>query len=255
MSSPIKKILLLSVGVTALLVGISFAYVQDNRTKNTSLSTNILHSDKQANASESLPQNHLVGTPSAEGATLEFAKKIAEDLIKKNPKGPSIANGEQFINGINPDTLVEQLLKDSSLDIGSFAPTITLADLIIDNDVSQKAIKTYFSKLDILFQSTRKSLLAVKTTDPLAQFYTSGEILGTLVTSLKNLSVPQVLQNLHKKQIEIIATEQNIFFAIGNAKTDPVTGITAFHLFPDVLEKVQFFEIELIATKNKYGIE
>jgi hypothetical protein len=203
---------------------------------------------------EPLPQ-----IPTAEEESLNttraFAAELAKEIIKKNPEGPTDRNGTAAIQAIDPNLAVNMAIRDAqNISYETFKAQINLAELSIEEN-SPKTIEEYFSKLDQMLAESRVAMPVIYTKDPFTAFNGAATVLEDLVTALTSLPTPESMKELHREQIEMLATEKNIFRAIGETGTDPIKSLAAFYLLPTVFGDMRALEEKFIESKKTHGIE
>lgn len=213
--------------------------------------------------SEPLPKSSGIETkttaPSQNklNATEAFAAGIAKTLIQGNPNGPVPKDGSSFINALNPDIMVNTAISEAIDQIGyeSFEVALPKLSITIVKTNSLSSLTTYFSELEKKLLQARDDIGTLGASPSQADFLKAALTVESLANSLKKITVPEPVSDLHLKLTSLLFTEVNIFKAIGNAETDPVRGIAALHLLPTVFTNIQTVQAKLVEAKKTSGIE
>lgn len=160
-------------------------------------------------------------------STEEFAKKIAEKLIKKNPEGPSILDGKSIVSALDPEKLTDEILAEElgNFDYESLKTEVKASSLKIMVLPSKSDLENYFRKFNQAL------------TGPLAGVKISGNDLspqdmdlialgiGKMIAGLYNLPVPSDLADWHAEEITLLTAQKNIYETLANVQYDPVKAL------------------------------
>jgi len=241
-------IISLSIVGSALLFA-GFLMVHANPAlENKELSANINETVRPLSESlQILPKN------TEPNATEAIAKQIAQELIAKNPNGPSLLDGKSAIESIDPETLLNDVLAEelARFNPEDLQPIISVEELNLLNDNSKVALETYFKGLrNILAQSKIDSTI---TSFNAQEFLAFSKNLQEITDALYSLPVPVMLAPFHADELSLIEAQKNIFKRAAYASEDPLSAYLAIQMLPSINEeflKISTAYSEIIEKNN-----
>lgn len=181
----------------------------------------------------------------SENLTELITKEIGKTILLNNPNGPVDINGDKGLAAPDPDAIAQQVIEEAvkKFDPSSLRPTIKISDLKIIQDNSKEAIAAYildFQKINkYAANKIPKSFFSQELT--LESIIELSNIYSETIDAFYKLPTPSSVLSIHKKQIELLETKNNVFDKLKNYQNDPVTAILA----AQELEKVDFEFLEL----------
>lgn len=191
--------------------------------------------------------NSLSQESSEDNLINQLAKDLAKTLTEKNPNGPEIINGEQWINAPRPEKIAADLIAEAALkfDPESLKPTINNADLNISSDNSKKALINYLANFNQIIEDSAKKIptsslntesLSLKIISQLVDIYQEN------INQFYQLPVPSSALEIHKKEIRLLSAQKKIFEKMENYQENPLTAILALNELKNIAG--QFINLE-----------
>lgn len=171
-----------------------------------------------------------------------LAKKIANEVAAANPNGSITVGDKTYVSAPKPEDLANDLFTEAqkNFDPKSLTPVINNSDLKISEDNNKGALANYFTSFnEILLSNSAKIPKDLVTS---ANFQTSDfvQVVNVYEATIKdfyNLIAPRTVLDIHKKEIELLTTEKNIYQTMANAEQDPLTASIAIKELPDLYQK------------------
>lgn len=197
-------------------------------------------------------QNETVSEPNnaTVNLTQEFAKKIARQMIEKNPLGPALLGDTRQLNVVGPETFVDDFLAHglSNLDTSILQPNIDIKSLKIIKAGGQTSQLTYLNELNRIL---RIGIGEIKF-DPLhipdsADFENLHSLAEKTYNQLLATYAPESLLSAHIKELEILGSFKNIFEVLARLEQDPLKAVVALRAIP--LLNVEFANLNQKLTQ------
>ena len=160
-------------------------------------------------------------------ATQQLARKIAEDILQRNPNGPFLNKNQPSLRVTNPEVLIDQYLaanlpKETNTE--KFKPVIQKEDLHIVQDQNKTRNDAYLQNVNQLIIS---SLAKFNPAGDLSQQLQSlASIYETIIQTLYQLTVPALYANYHQQVLSIFSGKKMAIADIQNyLDTDPLRAI------------------------------
>ncbi|HEY4500057.1 MAG TPA: hypothetical protein VJH70_02990 [Candidatus Paceibacterota bacterium] len=204
-------------------------------------------------------QQIITSTPIGEqNLTNSLIQKIQESIREKNQSGPQIVGGQSTFTATAPDNLAQQALQEATTNLpeNSFRPIINtnLFNIIFDNNPI--AIRNYFDQFQSIISAAGAKIPGIVLTD--IQQITNPEILVQLINAYRSaaeqlapIDVPSSLISIHKKELELLGTQANLFERISNFEIDPAAAILAINELENVNEEFIDLGVEINALFKK----
>ncbi len=188
-----------------------------------------------------------VSASSTQNITNLITQKIAESIADQNKDGfITSSDGKTLISAPKPEKMVSDLIAEAqkNFDPNSLRPQISDSFLNISEDNSKQALINYFSSFLNIINTASKQIpdsLNNSVEDiQISDFSKMVSIHTQAINSFYALSVPKIALNIHKKELELITTEKNIYEKLANADQDPMTAFLAAN--------------ELLKIENEFAI-
>ncbi|MBI2406135.1 MAG: hypothetical protein HYV25_00955, partial [Candidatus Harrisonbacteria bacterium] len=161
-------------------------------------------------------------------ATQEIAKKLAQEVIRRNPLGPGPA-GAQKLNLVKPSEVVDRFISDAmqNFDPDAFRPRVALADLRIIPD-SKETFETYLRELRSILTTAFAGVPFTSMNDlPKMDFAAALPAYEDAVKRLLALPVPQSLAVAHQQEISLVKGQANMMRLLARYEEDPLAAYMA----------------------------
>ncbi|TSC95827.1 MAG: hypothetical protein Athens071426_529 [Parcubacteria group bacterium Athens0714_26] len=187
-------------------------------------------------------------------------KQITDSLAQNNPGGLQTIDDQQWIGVNDPDQLAQDIAANASgkFNINDLKPVIKDSDLNISSDNSKENLTNYFLSLNQIIRDSSKSIppdiftdtskISLTTFNQLANAYQAS------FNRIIKLETPSSLLSIHKKELELLGTEANIYKKIANQTTDPMTAILASQNLTDVNSEFTNLQKDVISFMEKSKI-
>ncbi len=178
----------------------------------------------EAPAKDALPEKNI---------TLQVSQQIAEEFLKKNPNGPDLLSGENFVNAIEPEKLVENLVSGKLGDeaLADFNPVITATELNLIPAKDKEALRAYLEKFNAVIQDNAGGL-NVDFSNPTAEDFDRIVRVGEkTIAAFYALPVPPPVINIHKEELRLLTIQRNIFRNISNYANDPLRAWVSIEMY------------------------
>lgn len=205
--------------------------------------------------SETLETNIQPNGNEPQNATQALAKLLAGQLIKNNPQGPALLNGERQLQALNPDSLIETALASEleNFDYLSFKTYIPISQIKINPASDPITLQKYLGNFQAIIKNESEPF-AINLENPSAQEFSKiAQVLETTINDLLNLPAPTPLAALHAEEISLLTAQKNIFTALAAADADPLKALLAAQAFPIInqeLENLSEKFTEFISANN-----
>ncbi len=247
-----KKIIGITLIVGSLIVAMSLLAPDKSITANTKSETapKVIASLSESLPASTIPERMVTTTPPPSNITTQVGQQIAEEFLKKNPNGPDLLSGEKFVNTIEPEKLVEDLVAGKLGDeaLADFNPIITAAELNLSTDKTPEAVRAYLETFNQVIQNNASGL-SVDFNNPTADdFNRIAKVGEKTIAAFYAMPVPQTAINLHKEELRLLTIQRNIFRNIANYESDPLRAWVSIEMyrqnskeFEDLKEKIANF--------------
>lgn len=218
----------------------------------------LLPSTKQDLRNETAPEENT--SQNSQNLTELTVKEITDALAQKNPTGPEIIEGEKWLNAINPDEFAQELITKAAQNFNpdSLKPVIKNEDLKISDDNSKEALTSYFSDFNTIIKQAAGQMPRESITDSSKiSLETVGQLINVYQLSLDNLKqikAPSSLLSFHKKELELLGLNINIYKKIQNYQNDPLTTMLAAKELENTNLEFENLKNEVIDFIKKSGI-
>lgn len=184
------------------------------------------------NTAEEKTGNNPVGiepaAASAKNLTDLLTKKLEQSIAEKNTEGFNVIDGKTLIAAPKPETIVEDLISEAekNFDPATLRPTITDSSIKISEDNSKEALSAYFGSLsDIIIAASKNIPASLYDENKLSvsDFSKTKQAYDVMISNIKDLTVPRLALNIHKKELELLTTKRNIYEKMANLDQDPMT--------------------------------
>lgn len=170
--------------------------------------------------------------PFAGGAnvTHDLGKKLAAEIIKRNPTGPGPA-GAQKLTLMKPAEAVDAFIADAlkTFDPAAFHPDIPLAKLAIVPD-SKEAFSSYFRNLqNILATEFARADFSAMNDPSKMNFPVLLSAYSRAVEALLKLPAPESLTAMHQKEISLVKGQANMMRLLSRYEEDPLQAYLALN--------------------------
>lgn len=189
------------------------------------------HIGPAAESLASLPaQAPLPAGEAPPNITEEVSKQIAEELILRNPEGPSVFEGVSGISTRDPETLIADILEEqlSNIKPEEFRAPVALAELNVVGD-SREEIET-FSRRYRAAIAPFVSLGLSAQGSPEYAFSPLARAAEEAVAALRALPVPSRIAPQFAKELELVQLHRNIFTAVARTEHDPFRASVALQI-------------------------
>lgn len=197
----------------------------------------ISHKEKSIIPPITIEENNPVGIEPISGSKINLTelliKNLGEGIAKENIEGFNVVKGEPYIAAPSPEKATQDLIDEAekNFDPNSLRPTIPDSSLKISEDNSKKALIAYFNSFtEIIIASAKKvpaSFLLSSGDLKSSDFTQIVNIYSETIINFYDLSAPRLVLDIHRKEIELLATKKNIYEKIANAEEDPATALLA----------------------------
>jgi len=180
--------------------------------------------------------NNLVGiepvNSGSQNLTDLLTQKLEERIGEQNTGGFQSVDGKTLISAPDPKQLAEELIAEAeeNFDASLLRGKVDESRLKISEDISKEAITKYFDSFSqIMIQANKNTPAAIDEPEKMtiSDFGKIRDIYKEAVNSFYNLSAPKSVLAIHKKEIELLSTKENIYSVIANAEEDPMTAFLA----------------------------
>ena len=159
----------------------------------------------------------------------KISQRISEEIIKLNPDGPSLLDGQQRINALEPDKLVQKVLNSElgNINYPDLSPSIEIAALKIVKTSDKIVWENYLKNFRAILTNNFSSL-KVNLKNPTAKDFEA--LVGAYEKTLAqfySLNAPEILAEVHKEEIRLMTAQQNIFASLANYEQDPLKAFVA----------------------------
>ncbi|MDO8442650.1 MAG: hypothetical protein Q7S81_00060 [bacterium] len=174
-----------------------------------------------------------------------LTKKIEESIAAKNTEGFNVIDGKTLIAAPKPETIVEDLLLEAgkNFDPASLIPKINDSSIKISEDSGKEALSKYFVSLSNIITSASKNIpVSLYNADSLSvsDISKTKQVYDAIVSNVQDLTVPRLVLDIHRKELELLTTKRNIYEKMANLEQDPVT---AYLVIDELLRIDQEFAI------------
>ncbi|MDD5547936.1 MAG: hypothetical protein PHN74_03550 [Candidatus Pacebacteria bacterium] len=158
-------------------------------------------------------------------------QEIGGDIADSNPNGVEITDGKKQINIPDAEKLATELVEKSTKEFDPASLKLSIKDdfLKISADNSKKALTDYLVSFNKIIAESNSKM-------PTGANFEANfpNIVSQLIemhqyafNEIIKLSVPSLLQPMHKKELELLGTKINIFRMMADYQKDPVSSILA----------------------------
>ena len=254
-----KKIVLISALLGAGIVILLIAIGGEKHTASSHTETRDAHTTSSPN--EPLLAELTATTESSaaladdKNITRGLSKKIATELLAKNPGGPSLLDGKPSLTAENPEALINQILSKEieNFNYDDFNPTVRITELKIAVN-SPDATKKFAEEFHAAFQPFLDSSIPTDNLSP-AVFTPLITLTQKTAADLYTIPVPATLAPKLAKTIELLKTHEMIFRSIADAEIDPFRAFLALQLWePKKTEFEIFYKKEIAPLMQDNGI-
>lgn len=200
---------------------------------------------KPNNPSESLPQPQKISAlayaentadPVANTGVKTLADKIAGELNRLNPNGPSLIDGKPAIAALKPEDLANKLISEEfkNFDYGEFKQPVDPKKLLILGDASPAAVQKYIRETESVIKRMLNDAAASQASSPpsVQDLSVFVEILDAASAKLYLIPTPKTLASWHGEEIALLNTEIRIFKALTDFDSDPLKALRAYAALP-----------------------
>lgn len=182
--------------------------------------------------------------------TRRLTQLIVRQMMSQNPNTLLGKNGSG--PGVDPEALTAQFVQEFAVtDYQPFVPAVKLSDIKIV-PTSESAYQTYFSILRESAAKNTSSLNAASfSPDDLQRIESSlNRSFQTLITA----PTPAKLAEFHRRSLELVGAQKNIFAALIKIGEDPVKAFAAYRALPLVFREVAVLRAEIAGFINREKI-
>jgi len=184
----------------------------------------------------------------AANLTETFADAIGDDLIERNPEGPSEIDGTEWLDVEDPAALADELLAAAleGFDYQSLKQEVIDSDLrIITEHDSETVVEDYLNEFQLIL---KRNALEVSLLDEFSPYSLQQlvNIYQQTVNELYILPVPEEYVSLHKREIELVSAQKEIFKLAGEYNQDPMQAFLA-------LQAIEIIDQELAKLKEDFN--
>lgn len=162
-----------------------------------------------------------------DNATVNLSKKIAGELLRRNPDGPSLLNDLQTITVNSPDSLVEEIFSQelTTIDAAEFSPAARPDNLSVVADTPEA--------MDLFTEQFRAAFIALVNAPAItgrpapSELAPLAQLAANTAANLAAIPVPERLAPLLVNAIRFVKTYANIYGAIAGGEADPFRALVA----------------------------
>ena len=172
-------------------------------------------------------------TTSAQNLTNLLTQKIADSISDKNKDGFITSNsGETLISAPDPQKMVTELLSETqkNFDPNSLRPEITDSFIKISENNGKEFLSAYFRSFNSILAEASKDIpetLYDENKMSISDFVKTKQAYENAINKFYALTVPRLILEIDKKEIELLTFKKNIFEKLANAEQDPMTALLA----------------------------
>lgn len=187
----------------------------------------------------------------------EISRKIALELSKLNPQGPSKISGVTGVNAIEPEEMLDRILANelTSIDFKDFEPRVDLDDLKIISDSNPKLAESYLKNFRTILENNFAGAKFDSETASVKDFQFLVSIYNKTISQFYSLNVPESLASIHLQEIKLLGIQRSVFEALANYEKDPVKAMVASQLLVELDEKFEVLKNEIVGFVNKNQLE
>lgn len=187
--------------------------------------------------------------------TRQFAQTIARQIAEQTPDGSSLAGGRIDFKNIDTEAVAASLVENfTATDYEKFLSPVFLDEIKTVPAGGAETYRVFFSALD---KAVKRNVAGVNL-DPenldLEGLAAMESAIGRIVSELLLIPAPAPLAELHRRQIELVGAQKNIFSAFKDVENDPVRAFGAYRALPLVSKELAVVRAEFIGFLNREKI-
>lgn len=203
----------------------------------------IISSQNSIPKTENLPTENPANLENSDkNSTAEIAKELALELAKKNQTGAAPLKPDQLVNGFLDEKL-------ANLDSATFKTEVKLESLKIVKNFDKKFAEDYFKNLQMILRNNL-SESSIEDFGALAKLYQKA------IGQLYSLNVPESLAGIHKRELEILTVQKNVFEILADYEKDPFKALVAAEVAKESYKDLSDLKAEMLnfIRKNNLNI-
>lgn len=192
-----------------------------------------------------------------ENSTKEIAKTIAEEIIKKNPSGPTGTDGASGISTLNPEELANKVLAQQieNIDLTDFEPQVNFSAIKISPLSDKSALENYLKNFQTILKNNFSGLAVDFKNPALEDFQKLSASYEKTVAQFYTLIVPQKLAAVHAEQIRLMSIQEAIFANLAQYEIDPMKALVAIQLSKEVDSGLNNLKTQVTAFITQNGLK
>ncbi|MDP2629478.1 MAG: hypothetical protein Q8P45_02125 [Candidatus Harrisonbacteria bacterium] len=203
-------------------------------------------------------QPEKIQSPAQGNLTKDISGLLAQEILEKNPSGPqSAGNSEELrqILALNPEEFVSQSIEKAleGVDIESFRPSFSEADILLSLSSDAEAEKAYFNAVTSIYAQnfegvaiSQENIQSGNLNAPVLAFEKSKE-------EMLGLVVPKALADFHIRSVELLIFQENLLRLVANFQEDPLMAYLAYEKLSEIAEEVDLLNQEIDVYMKKLG--
>lgn len=235
----LRKFILISFLAGSLIIS---ALIFFQKTPDSILKNGIVYSDPQSEAFEKIKD--LPKTPeSYSKAITGIAAEIAQQLVEKNPDGPSVSEDQYQITALDPKKIAEKISADklNDIDLASVNPKIDVNKLKIVPDSDNTLKESYSANVNSIINGNFSGISADFSNPKPNEIEKLVSAYNKSISALYSLNIPAILAETHAEQIRLLTLQRNLFDNIFNFQKDPALALLSMRLIPKAYEDYSTF--------------
>lgn len=181
--------------------------------------------------------------------TQGFAETITKELVNKNPSGPELIDGREWLNVPSPQKIAQNYIKEEvkKFKIEDLKPIIRDEDIRITHEKNIEVLLSYLQS----FQKIQEALAQTSidrqnfSIDDARRIENAYE---NIITALSSADVPEIFVPIHKTVLELFITQKNFLRLALNYENDPVQAMLA-------IQNTNFLQESIQENQKKFNQE